>query len=222
MPNKGTMSMSNNPSSNLTFQNYEQAIAWQKEHRASTPKVGQTAPGFQLLDLEGQNPVSMSSFRNHKPIALVFGSFSWPPFVEQAVSLQQLYQQFHQPVEFLVIYIREAHPVDGWDINSPNRILDPQTIEQRRQVAGECEQAMKYGIRTYVDEMHDPVMTAYAAWPERLYLIDKIGKIAYVGGEGPFGFKPSELREAIAKLLEVWRRRILSDMDAIIQYQHER
>ena len=76
MPNKGTMSMSNNPSSNLTFQNYEQAIAWQKEHRASTPKVGQTAPGFQLLDLEGQNPISMSSFRNHKPIALVFGSFS--------------------------------------------------------------------------------------------------------------------------------------------------
>ena len=165
MPNKGTMSMSNNPSSNLTFQNYEQAIAWQKEHRTSTPKVGQTAPGFQLLDLEGQNPVSMSSFRNHKPIALVFSSFSWPPFVEQAVSLQQLYQQFHQQVEFLVIYIREAHPVDGWDINSPNRILDPQTIEQRRQVADECEQAMKYGIRTYVDEIHDPVMTAYAAWP---------------------------------------------------------
>ena len=117
--------------------------------------------------------------------------------------MQQLYQQFHQQVEFLVIYIREAHPVDGWDINSPNRILDPQTIEQRRQVADECEQAMKYGIRTYVDEIHDPVMTAYAAWPERLYFIDKVGKIAYVGGEGPFGFKPSELKEAIVKLLEV-------------------
>jgi hypothetical protein len=62
---------------------------------------------------------------------------------------------------------------------------------------------MKYGIRTYVDEMHDPVMAAYAAWPERLYLVDKIGQIAYVGGEGPFGFKPSQLKEAIAKLLEV-------------------
>ena len=62
---------------------------------------------------------------------------------------------------------------------------------------------MRYEIHTYVDEIHDPVMTAYAAWPERLYLIDKIGKIAYVGGEGSFGFKPSELREAMAKLLEV-------------------
>ena len=76
MLNKGTMSMSNNPSSNLTFQNYEQAIAWQKGHRASIPKIGQTAPDFQLLDIEGQNPVSLSSFRNHKLIALVFGSFS--------------------------------------------------------------------------------------------------------------------------------------------------
>ena len=54
-----------------------------------------------------------------------------------------------------------------------------------------------------MDEIHDPVMTAYAAWPERLYLIDKTGKIAYVGGEGPFGFKPRQLKEAIAKLLEV-------------------
>jgi len=33
--------------------------------------------------------------------------------------------------------------------------------------------------------------------------IDKTGRIAYVGGEDPFGFKPSELREAMAKLLEV-------------------
>jgi len=62
---------------------------------------------------------------------------------------------------------------------------------------------MKSGIRTYVDEKHDPVTIAYAAWPERLYLVDKIGKIAYVGGEDPFGFKPSGLKEAIAKLLEV-------------------
>jgi len=62
---------------------------------------------------------------------------------------------------------------------------------------------MKSGMRTYVDELHDPVMVAYAAWPERLYFIDKIGKVTYVGRERPFGFKPSQLKEAIAKLLEV-------------------
>ena len=32
---------------------------------------------------------------------------------------------------------------------------DPKTIEERRAVAGECETALQYGIRTYVDEMDD-------------------------------------------------------------------
>ena len=68
--------MHNNQPNNLTFQNHEQAIAWQKNHQTSTPKIGQIAPDFQLLDTEGLNPVSLSSFRNHKPLALVFGSFS--------------------------------------------------------------------------------------------------------------------------------------------------
>ena len=28
--------------------------------------------------------------------------------------LQDLYEQYHEKVQFLNIYIREAHPVDGW------------------------------------------------------------------------------------------------------------
>ncbi len=115
------------------------------------------------------------------------------------MSLRDLYKTYHNHVEFLVIYIREAHPVDGWHMGSHN-ILDPQTIEERRKLAGECETAMQYGIRTYVDKMHDPVMTAYAAWPERLYLLDQDGRVAYAGGRGPHGFNPSELQDAINKL----------------------
>jgi hypothetical protein len=38
-------------------------------------------------------------------------------------------------------------------------------------VAGRCAEAMQYGIQTYVDEMDDAVMTTYAAWPDRLYLV---------------------------------------------------
>ena len=68
--------MHNNLSNNPTLQNYEQAMDWQKKHQTSTPKIGQIAPDFKLLDIEGQNPISLSSFRNHKPVALVFGSFS--------------------------------------------------------------------------------------------------------------------------------------------------
>ena len=52
-----------------------------------------------------------------------------------------------------------------------------------------------------MDEIHDPVMMAYAAWPDRLYLIDMEGKVAYAGGIGPSGFKPIELQQAIVNLL---------------------
>jgi hypothetical protein len=115
------------------------------------------------------------------------------------VSLRDLYARYSDEVQFLVVYIREAHPQDGWATNSDlcPKINDPTTIEERRKVAGECEVAMAHGIRTYVDEMHDPVMTAYVAQPERLYLVGVDGRVAYQGGQGPFGFEPGELAQAI-------------------------
>ena len=98
-----------------------------------------------------------------------------------------------------MVYIREAHPVDGWYLGEGKGpdFNDPKTIEARRTAAWECEAAMAYGIRTYVDDMDDAVMTAYVAWPERLYLIDRMGQGAYVGGRGPWGFLPAGLKDAI-------------------------
>ncbi len=118
------------------------------------------------------------------------------------MSLRDLYTQYNNLVQFLVIYIREAHPIDGWDMGSAYRINDPQTIEERRKVAGMCETGLQYGIRTYVDEMDDAVMAAYAAWPERLYLVGQDGRVAYAGGPGPFGFILAELKNAISLLKE--------------------
>lgn len=116
------------------------------------------------------------------------------------MSLRDLYGRYSDSVQFLVIYIREAHPVDGWDVGGENRIYDPKTIEERRKVAGTCEVALQYGIRTYVDEMDDAVMIAYAARPERLYLVGSDGRVLYAGGRGPFDFRPADLEEAIEAL----------------------
>jgi hypothetical protein len=132
------------------------------------------------------------------------------------VSLQQIYQEFHHQVKFIKIYIREAHPVDGWwfgrglskyimrlfSVKVSMDLYDPVTIEERRAAAGECEASLQYGVKTYVDEIDDRVSKAYAAWPTRLYLIDKEGLVTYAGGPGPFGFKPGELKTAIQTHLE--------------------
>jgi len=66
---------------------------------------------------------------------------------------------------------------------------------------GQCEAALQYGIRTYVDEMDDAVNEAYAATPTRLYLIGIDGRVVYAGDLGPFGFKPAELGAAIEECL---------------------
>ena len=119
-------------------------------------------------------------------------------------------------MQFLSIYINEAHPVDGWwfgkgvlgyamklaRLKAATDVYDPTTIEERRAVAGQCEEALQYGIHTYVDEMDDAVNKAYAAWPTRLYLVGLDGRIVYAGGLGPFGFKPGEFGEAIDSYLD--------------------
>lgn len=56
------------------------------------------------------------------------------------------------------------------------------------------------GIPALVDELDDAVSIAYAAWPDRLYLVDLEGRIAYHGGRGPFGFDPDGLEAAIRTL----------------------
>jgi hypothetical protein len=131
------------------------------------------------------------------------------------VSLHDLYVLHHDRVQFLMVYIREAHPMDGWWFGGgpmglmlkasgskvATEMYDPKTIEERRAAAGRCEAALQYGIRTYVDEMDDAVSKAYAAKPTRLYLIGKHGRVEYAGGLGPFGFKPSELGAAIKEYL---------------------
>jgi len=80
-------------------------------------------------------------------------------------------------------------------------VYDPKTIQERRKVAGNCESALQYGIRTYVDEIDDAVNKAYAAWPTRLYLIGLDGRVVYRSGLGPWGFKPASLAAAIEDYL---------------------
>ena len=131
------------------------------------------------------------------------------------MSLHDLYQKYNGQVQFIKVYIREAHPVDGWWLGkgimsilltlsrskASRDLYDPKTIQERRAAASDCQQSLPYGIKTFVDEMDDAVNKAYAAWPTRLYLINEAGSVIYAGGPGPFGFKPSALGQAIQNYL---------------------
>ena len=46
---------------------------------------------------------------------------------------------------------------------------------------------------TLIDDAANEVNRAYAAWPDRLYVIGTDGRVAYQGGPGPAGFRPDEV-----------------------------
>ena len=54
----------------------KESRAWQEKYNALAPKAGDTAPDFELYDIDGKNSVRLSEFRGAKPVALIFGSYT--------------------------------------------------------------------------------------------------------------------------------------------------
>lgn len=116
-------------------------------------------------------------------------------------AIHELAERYADRVAFFVVYIREAHPEDGW-VMTMNRdegiaIADPTTSSERTEAATACALRTKIGIPVVIDGMDDAVARAYGAWPDRLYLVGRGGVIAFQGDEGPFGFVPDLLQAAI-------------------------
>ena len=117
-----------------------------------------------------------------------------------------MWEKYGNDVQFFVVYIREAHALDSRSPLGGNGMPvmeDPVTLIERKNAATMCMSKMALEpIPALLDGMDDQVSQAYQAWPDRLYLVGKDGKIAFKGGPGPFQFRPGELEEAIEKELE--------------------
>jgi hypothetical protein len=70
----------------------------------------------------------------------------------------------------------------------------PKNLEQRVAIANDFVTRFKFPLPFGIDDMSNRANDAYAAWPERLYIIDESGHIAYRGGMGPFKYDPAEVR----------------------------
>jgi type I thyroxine 5'-deiodinase len=68
-------------------------------------------------------------------------------------------------------------------------------------MANLCMTRLGIELPAVVDHFDDSTDTAYSGWPERLYLIDREGRVAYKSEPGPFGFKPAELEAALRAYL---------------------
>ena len=78
-------------------------------------------------------------------------------------------------------------------------VQDPRNADERMAVAQACGVQLQLEMPMAVDAADNAVASTYGGWPDRLYLIDRAGRIAYQAAEGPFGFKPDELEGAISR-----------------------
>jgi len=165
------------------------------------PDLGEAAPDFTLRTADGRERVTLSGRVGPKPVVLIFGNFTCGPFRMQAGNVEKLYRRYQDRATFLMVYVREAHPTDGWQMESNDRLgvslRQPRTFAERVGVAQTCSKTLGLGMPMLVDTLDDRVGARYSGMPSRLYLIGRDGKVAYKSGRGPFGFKPAELEQAL-------------------------
>ena len=108
-----------------------------------------------------------------------------------------------------MVYITEAHPSDVWQMQSNVKdkvvFASPRSEEERGFVAGACVRKLGIEIPAVLDEFGNSTENAYTAWPDRLYVIDGSGRVAYKSRPGPFGFSAEQLKAAIQKVVSAHR-----------------
>lgn len=105
-----------------------------------------------------------------------------------------------------MVYIEEAHASDVWQlpVNIKQDVVyaAPKTAEERAALAQACVRNLKIDIPAIVDSFDNSTERNYTGWPDRLYLIDREGRVAYKSHPGPWGFHPDELEKTLAQAVK--------------------
>jgi len=160
---------------------------------------GSPAPAIGALDLSHPS----------KPVVLVFGSYTCPKLRNSAPGLKNLSEQYRGRVDFRLVYIREAHAEGGpeaqWQstINEKEGVsLAPaRNLAEKQEHASLCLRKLDLPFSAVIDAMDGSAEAAYQAWPSRVYVVGRDGRIAFNSRLGELDFRPAELDAAIREIL---------------------
>jgi len=121
------------------------------------------------------------------------------------VRLDEMAKSFGDKVKLFGVYIREAH-AEGEDQVPRNLQEDviytqPETADERADIAAACMLRHNFNFPMLLDNMNNDAEEKYISWPDRLYIIDSGGKIAYQGGLGPFYFDVDEFERELSSMI---------------------
>jgi hypothetical protein len=157
--------------------NWELAQRWAK---AALP-VGAPAPDFTLPALRDGQEWHLADFRGRRPVVLVFGSFSCDLFCQRVAHLNLLYRAYQDRAEFRFVAVTEAgHRIRGLDFQS----AAGESPRRRRAAVRGAAETLGLAVPGVVDGPDERVMRAYRAFPRRLVVVDRQGRIALDLGTG--------------------------------------
>jgi len=116
------------------------------------------------------------------------------------LSVQQLNEwqsKFEGKINFLLVYIAEAHANDVWPLGKHVDLPSHQTINDRQKAAMILVNKFGCKVPILLDTMEDQFDTKFAVWPERYYIVKSqvMEHLFYPSHE--FGFDHNEM---LAKL----------------------
>jgi len=159
------------------------------------PAPGTEAPDFKTSTLNGEI-VQLRDYQGHKNILLVFGSATCPMTAGSVRGINGLYDRFRgDDVEFLFVYVREAHPGETIPAHS--------SVEDKIRVATLLRDEEELAMPVAVDDLRGSIHRKYSKLPNPAYLIDKSGRVAFRCRWA----QPDILGKAIEELLELQRER---------------
>ena len=119
--------------------------------------------------------------------------------------METLYREYKDRVQFYLVYVREAHPDDGWQLpaNQRQQVIynTPKQLAERAKIATACIKNLKLSLPVLLDNMDDKVQKTYRAWPARACLVGADGKIVFLSPSSPNGVNPPDIKRALEKLL---------------------
>jgi tetratricopeptide (TPR) repeat protein len=173
-------------------------------HFDPTPADRGVAVGAVAPPIGGLNFIGL-----HRPVVLVFGSYTCPKLRTSAAELKRIATEYHDRIDFRLVYISEAHADGGAESQWQSTINEkegidlpaPRNLAEKQDHAALCVRKLILPFAIEVDGMDAAAEKAYQAWPSRLYLVGRDGKVAFQTRLGELDFHPDDLARAIHEIL---------------------
>lgn len=103
--------------------------------------------------------------------------------------------------EYVVLYINEAHPSNGWYIgDSLCKIQNHTSIKDRQMATRFLDDDLHHDVHVLLDNINNQGQKFFGTKYERLYVLYH-GVIIYKGKNGPFGYNIQELDDFLNNLV---------------------